>query len=242
MKDSRTLFDEIDDSECKKHPELFTCMRDGVLDYYDYINAKVKIAFIVKEPFSESEEINYDPFYSCFDMKDIFISLTNNYNQNLCKIWRKIAAMGYSLTNDTEYTEELMRELIARGISTVAWINLSKTPWKQTSKINKEYLERVNIWEPVVKAQLSEIIPDIILYAGTWGISNLNPYEPDIPWNEEYCTNTKEYEFKSIDGFVHPICISNYRDTEKIIVKGLQPDFDDAAKWQTECIKDFLKN
>ncbi|WP_288604774.1 hypothetical protein [uncultured Treponema sp.] len=112
-------------------------MRDGVLDYYDYKAAKVKIAFIVKEPFSEKDEINYDSFYSCFDMKNILISLTNNYNHNLCKIWRKIVTMGYSLSDDSEYTEEIMRELIARGISTIAWINLTKTPWKQTSKITK---------------------------------------------------------------------------------------------------------
>ena len=137
--------------------------------------------------------------------------------------------MGYSLTNDSEYTEDLMSELIARGISQVAWINLSKTPWKQTDKIDKKYLERVQLWEPVVKAQLSEIDPDIILYGGTWGISNLNPYEPDIPWKDEYCTNTKIYEFKDKEGIEHPICISNYRDTDKIIVKGLRPDFDDAA-------------
>lgn len=45
--------------------------------------------------------------------------------------------MGYSLSDDSEYTEEIMRELIARGISTIAWINLTKTPWKQTSKITK---------------------------------------------------------------------------------------------------------
>ena len=242
MKDSRTLFEEIDDTECSKYPELIACMRDGVLDYYDYKNVKVKIAFIVKEPFSECDEINYEPFYNCFDMMDIFFSLTNNYNQNLCKIWQKIAAMGYSLTNDSEYKEDLMRELIARGISQVAWINLSKTPWKQSDKIDKKYLERVQLWEPVVKAQLSEINPDIILYCDTWGISNLNLYEPDIPWKNEYCTNTKIYEFKDKEGIEHPICISNYRDTDKIIVKGLRPDFDDAAKWQTEFIKDFLKN
>ena len=34
----------------------------------------------------------------------------------------------------------------------------------------------------------------------------------------------------------------DYGLTDKIIVKGLRPDFDDAAKWQTEFIKDFLKN
>ena len=158
------------------------------------------------------------------------------------KTWLKVSAIAYALKNKTDYTENLSYQQVVEGLSCVAWINLSKTPWKTTTKMDKAYYERVAVWEPVVKAQLQEIKPDIVFYGNTWEASTINPIEPDIPWQTGFNVNETKYEYTSDGGNKYRIFISKYRNTNKILVNGYHPGLGNSSQWQTEFIQEYMKN
>lgn len=97
-------------------------------------------------------------------------------------------------------------------------------------------------WEPVVKAQLQEIKPDIVFYGNTWEASIINPIEPDISWQTGFNVNETKYEFTSDGGNKYRIFISKYRNTNKILVNGYHPGLGNSSQWQTEFIQEYMKN
>lgn len=108
--------------------------------------------------------------------------------------------------------------------------------------MNKSYFERASVWKSVVKEQLIESNADIIFYGNTWDSTSINPIEPNDSWKDEFCTNKKEYIYKSDKGKTFRIFILKYRDTNKILINGYHPAFGNSAKWQTEFIKDYLSS
>ena len=238
---SKSLFSQIESSELKKYPLLSCCMRDGVLFPTAYESSVLKIAFILKEPYAEWDEATNSPADCDFDFFDIVKNLKYHYGHDLNKTWLKVSAIAYALKNKAEYTESLSYEQVVEGLSCVAWINLSKTPWRTTTKIDAAYKERVKTWEPVIKQQLSQITPDIVFYGNIWELSYINPIEPDVPWQDEFTTNLRKYEYKSEKGKTFRISILKYRNTNKILVNGYHPELGNSAKWQTEFIKNYIK-
>lgn len=235
------LFSKIQSSEIKKYPLLSRCIMDGILYPEVYKHSYLKIAFILKEPYAEWDENTQAPAYCDFDFSDIIHNLKKHYNEGLNKTWLKVSAIAYALKNKIKYTENLSYEQVVEGLSCVAWINLSKTPWKTTTKIDNEYYERINIWKELVKEQLIECSPDIVFYGNTWDFSYLNPIEPNIEWKEEYATNIKQFEYISEKNKKFKVFISNYRNTNKLIINGYHPELGKAAEWQTGFIQEYLK-
>lgn len=234
------LFSKIESSELKKYPLLSCCMRDGVLFPSEYATSPLKIAFILKEPYAEWDNETNSPQNCDFSFFDIIRDLKYHYENDLNKTWLKVSAIAYSLKNKTQYTESLSYDQVVEGLTCVAWINLSKTPWRTTTKMDAAYMERVRIWEPVVKEQLLQAKPDIVFYGNTWDASSINPIEPNILWQEKFSTNQKKYEYKSDGGNSYRIFISTYRSTNKILVNGYHPGLGNGAHWQTEFIKDYF--
>jgi len=237
-----SLFSQIESTELKKYPLLSCCMRDGVLYPAAYEKSPLKIIFILKEPYADWDEATNAPKDCDFDFFDIIRDLKYHYENGLNKTWLKVSAIAYALKNKTEYTEELSYEQVVEGLSCVAWINLSKTPWKTTTKMDAAYYERVRIWEPIVKEQLLEAAPNIVFYGNTWDASVINPLEPNINWQESFCTNTKEYIYKSDGGKQFRIYISQYRNTNKLLINGYHPEFGNAAERQTDFIKNYINS
>ena len=235
------LFSKIESSELKKYPLLSHCMKDGVLFPVEYEKSKLKIAFILKEPYAEWDEESDAPMNCDFDFFDIVKNLKYHYEHDLNKTWLRVSAIAYSLKNKTPYTESLSYEKVVEGLSCVAWINLSKTPWRTTTEMDSAYMERVRIWEPVVKAQLLDYKPDIVFYGNTWDASGVNPIEPNIPWQGDFCTNQKKYEYTSDGGNKYRIFISKYRDTDKILVNGYHPGLGKSAEWQTKFVQEYIQ-
>lgn len=234
-------FSQTEASELKKYPLLSCCMKDGVLFPGAYEKSPLKMAFILKEPYADWDEETDSPMGCDYNFFDIIRDLKYHYDNDLNKTWLKVSAIAYSLKNKTPYTESLSYNQVVEGLSCVAWINLSKTPWCTTTKMDAAYMERARIWEPVVKAQLLEIKPDIVFYGNTWDVSALNPIEPEVPFQEGFCVNEKKYEYKSEKNKTFRIFISSYRNTNKILVNGYHPELGNSAKWQTEFIQDYLK-
>ena len=235
-------FEAIQKIELKKYPLLSCCMKDGILFPKAYSKSSLKIAFILKEPYAEWDEATNSPADCDYDFFDVIRDLKYHYENGLNKTWLKVAAIAYSLKNHTPYTEALSYAQVVEGLSCVAWINLSKTPWKTTTKMDAAYYERVKLWEPVVREQLKECSPDIVFYGNTWDASIINPIEPDAVWQENFCTNKKEYIYQSDGGKPFRIFISQYRNTNKLLVNGYHPELGNAAEWQTDSIKDYIKN
>jgi hypothetical protein len=236
------LFNQIQAIEIDKYPLLDCCMKDGVLFPDQYENSPVKIAVTLKEPYAEWDKESNTPTNCDYDFFDIIHNLKYHFDNDLNKTWLKVAAMAFAIKNKTTYSESLSYDQVVEGLSCVAWINLSKTPWKTTTRMNKAYYDRVALWEPVVKAQFLEIKPDIVFYGNTWVASNVNPIEPSIPWKNQFCTVTKRYEYESIGGKNYWIEISKYRNTNKILINGYHPGFGKSSKWQTEFIQDYLSS
>lgn len=236
------LFSQIEASELKKYPLLSCCMRDGILFPTAFEESSLKIAFILKEAYAEWDEETNTPKDCDFDFFDIIRDLKYHYEHDLNKTWLKVSAIAYALKNKTEYTEALSYEQVVEGLSCVAWINLSKTPWKTTTKMDKAYYERVAVWEPFVKTQLQEIKPDIVFYGNTWESSSINPIEPNIPWQNDFNVNETKFEYTSDAGNKYRIFISKYRDTDKILVNGYHPGLGNSSLWQTEFIQEYLQN
>lgn len=235
------LFTQLQFSVLHQYPLLSCCMKDGILFPKAYAESSLKITFILKEPYAEWDEATNSPADCDFDFFDIIRDLKYHYENGLNKTWLKVAAIAYSLKNQTSYTEDLSYDQVVEGLSCVAWINLSKTPWKNTTKMDAAYYERVSIWEPVVKEQLLEADPDIVFYGNTWDASFINPFEPNIEWKSDFCTNTKKYEYKSEKDKTFRIYISQYRNTNKLLINGYHPELGNASGWQTGFIQDYIQ-
>ena len=237
---SDILFSKIQESEIRKYPRLGCCMKDGILYPTAYAESNFKMAVLLKEPYAEwDEELNM-PSECDYDFFDIIQNLKYHYNNGLNRTWIKVAAIAYSLNNKTPYTENLSYNQVVEGLSCVSWINLSKTPWKTTTKMDEAFFDRVNIWEPVVRAQLAECNPDIVFYGNTWDSSWVNPIEPDLEWAGENCTNTRKYCYKSKGGNKYTIYISQYKETGKLLVNGYHPEFGNSSCWQTGFIQNYM--
>ena len=237
MLKSDVLYNQVEKKQCMKYG-LSSCVKDGVLYPGIYEKSSLKVLFVLKEPYSDWDMENNKPIDGGFYFSDIVATLKDKVQEGLNKTWLKVAAISYSLKNNTAYSENLSYEQIKEGLECVCWINLSKTPWKTTTKIDEEYISRVKAWEDVVTEQFKETDFDILIYCGIGNFSRDNPVEPDLPWNESFISDSKMYIHEITRG-VNRVFIYHYKDTNKIIVNGCHPSYGNSAEWQTEFIKNY---
>ena len=244
MKNSDTLFEQVQAAQCKKYG-ITSCIMDGILYPEDFEKSPFKIVFILKEPYAEWDAVNNKPISEDFNFSDIVHNLEAEYDRGLNKTWLKVASIAYSLKNDTPYTENLSYAQIVEGLKCVCWINLSKTPWKTTSNIHDpEFLERIKSWEPVVKAQLeeaSEIGFDMVWYGNTCDVGEepVNPVHPYVGWDAFHDINNEKWYKRETESGKNSIQIFKYRKTNILLINGYHPGYGNSAKWTVDCIKDY---
>ena len=239
MLKSDILYNQVEKEQFKKYG-LTSCVKDGVLYPGIYEKSPVKVLVVLKEPYSDWDKENSKPVDGNFYFSDIVESLKDKVQEGLNKTWLKVAAIVYSIKNGTVYTENLTYEQIKEGLQCVCWINLSKTPWKTSTKVDKEFISRVETWEDVVTEQFKENDFDVLIYGGIGDLSRDNPVDPDIPWHESFITDRKLYKHETSRGF-NRVYIYQYKDTNKIIVDGYHPGYGKSAEWQTGFIQDYMK-
>lgn len=234
-------FKEVEQLQKKKYPLLLGCIQDGVLYPELYDKSPFKMMVVLKEPYDRWDKNTETPIGGDFTFWDVIYNLETHYLEGLNKTWLKIAAMAYALKNKVEYTEELSYAQIKEGLGCVAFINLSKTPWKTKTDIKGNlYRGRVQDWEPVVREQLLNIDFDIILYGYTFDSSSINPINPNKVWDYTKATNVENYIRKTSDNKKLTVQILRYENSKQIIVNGYHPAFGNSARWQTEYIQAYL--
>ena len=245
MKKSDELFEQVQAEQCRKYG-LTSCIKDGILYPGQFESSPFKMVMVLKEPYAEWDEENQTPVSEDFDFSDIIGKLKEDYESGMNKTWLKVAAIAYSLKNNTEYTEDLTYEQVEEGLKCVCWINLSKTPWNTTTNMDSEFKERTVAWESVVKAQLDEVSKtgyDFVWFGNTWDLGPLNPVEPYVGWDESHDTSDEKwYKRTTESGKKTQIQIMKYNKTDVIIVNGYHPGFGNSAEWTVECIKDYREN
>lgn len=243
MKNSDTLFEQVQAAQCKKYG-ITSCIMDGILYPENFEKSPFKIVFILKEPYADWDAVNNKPISEDFNFSDIVHNLKAEYDRGLNKTWLKVASIAYSLKNNSPYTENLSYVQIVEGLKCVCWINLSKTPWKTTSNIHDpEFLERIKTWDPVVKAQLEEaskIGIDMVWYGDTWDLGPINPVEPDIDWDENHDAFAEKWYHRTTQGGQNnKIMLAKYEKTSVILINGYHPGYGNSVEWTIDCIKDY---
>ena len=245
MKKSDEVFEQIQVEQCKKYG-ITSCIKDGILYPGQFEKSPFRMLMILKEPYADWDDENQKPVSEDFDFADIIRNLKEIWERGLNKTWLKVAAIAYSLKNDTPYTENLSFEQVKEGLECVCWINLSKTPWNTLTNMDSKFYERTKAWEPVVKAQLAEVAElgyDIAWFGNTFDLGPLNPVEPYVGWDDFHDTfNEKWYQRTTEGGKKTRIQIMKYNKTDVIIVNGYHPGFGNSAEWTVECIKDYREN
>ena len=145
-------------------------IKDGVADLSGYANSKLKVAWILKEPWDDEDE-NHNPKGGGWSLiNDCFNNLTSeSYKKN--PVWQKVAYVMYGFRNNQKWNDmpwirnkpEMLNE-----IRSIAWLNISKMPGGKVSSdvyIGNAYRD---IWQPVLQAQLEAYQPDVIIFGKTF--------------------------------------------------------------------------
>ena len=148
----------------------FLPIKDGVADLNGYANSKLKVAWVLKEPWDDEDE-NHNPEGGGWSLiNDCFNNLTlESYRKN--PVWQKVAYVMYGFRNYQKWNDmpwirnkpEMLYE-----IRSVAWLNVSKMPGGKVSSdvyIGNAYRD---IWQPVLQAQLEVYQPDVIIFGKTF--------------------------------------------------------------------------
>ncbi len=142
---------------------------DGIADEEGYLSSKLKVAWILKEPYDEIDE-NGEPRGGGWSLaKDCFNSDKLYTGNN--PVWQKIAYVMYGF-NHNESWEKMTyihdKPEMMNVIRSIAWINISKMPAK-TSSNNSQIQKNYNdVWREVILKQLDFYEPDVIIFGNTF--------------------------------------------------------------------------
>lgn len=138
---------------------------DGIADESGYLNAPLKIAWILKEPYDDYDENGpcgggWSLPKDCFGKSEAW---TN-------PVWQKVAYVMYGFKNNMTWEEmpsiRNHKDMI-KEIRSVAWINISKMPGPKSSSDYKIY-KKYDTWKDVLREQLDVYHPDVIVFGKTF--------------------------------------------------------------------------
>jgi hypothetical protein len=139
---------------------------DGITDVERYINSKIKICWVLKEP--------YDGFNGKgggFDLKQMLIDDLKKENHNFGKTWTPIGYISYSLLNNFlsyNQLQKLDKNIIMNSLLDISYINIGKMPAKNyTASPYKNVKDEYKIWAPILIWQLIKYNPDVIIFGNT---------------------------------------------------------------------------
>ena len=188
FKNFKTKCDELD-SEIKDiyvdiNNKAFPII-DGIMDIEKYINSKLKIMWILKEPYDgiddEGNPCGDGWYYSDLLTDKDFRAKIGRANRT----WNPIIYTSYGLLNDfldyQKIIEIAINENIDNVLSQISVININKLPGKKTSRysfIKSSY----NKYKDILLKQIELYNPDIIIGAYTMRFfyKDLDILEEDI--------------------------------------------------------------
>lgn len=158
---------------------------DGIIDIDSYLSSKLKIAWILKEPYDDEDECGGGWSLSESIQEDISKNKPKSFNRTL----KMIAKISYSLFNnfcsfdDSNFPGE--NNCCWKSLKQIAIININKLPAHRTSgDMSIEYSN----WKPILFWQLYLYNPNIIIFGNTY-----NYFADDLRLGEKYKFSDSSY-------------------------------------------------
>lgn len=170
---------EIDEmiEKCARDASLTTPdiapIYDGIADEEGYLNSKVRVAWVLKEPYDDKDD-NGNPCGGEWSLpKDCFtldkLSKVETVIDN--PVWDKIARVMFGFRYkkkcgtmpDIKSVPTMLQE-----IRSIAWVNISKMPNHTSSSDYWVRLAYQRYWKDVVNFQLKTYAPDVIIFGYTY--------------------------------------------------------------------------
>lgn len=154
---------------------------DGIVDISKYSNAKIKILWILKEPYDDKDNSGL-PYGGGW-------SITNLVAKNPKKmvssgqVFKRIAYVSYGILKNCEWKKMDYIEQnpeIAEALKSIAYINVGKMPNFTTtsdSRLKKIY----RTWKDILFEQISAYSPDVIIFGNTFNVFAADIFSDDIP-------------------------------------------------------------
>lgn len=139
---------------------------DGVGDVAAYLSTSPKVAWVLKEPYDETEDgIEAGGGWSI--QRDCFMKSGGPWS---VRTWQRVIYVMYGLRNHLHYAGmDYIRDDWSMGtvLREIAWINLSKMPalTKSSNTAVREAYEQY--WKDIIKAQIELYNPDVIVFGNT---------------------------------------------------------------------------
>lgn len=153
---------------------------DGIINSDNYAEAKTRILWVLKEPYSDKNDWSYQDYLS----KDTIKSKIGKEDDTLSyEIFRRILYTSYGLINKIEYScVPLAEEKSVYSIGEeIAYINIKKTGGGAQSDDN-EIQKFYNNNEDLLLTQIKEYDPHIIIFGNTLKYFNLEKLN-EIGWD-----------------------------------------------------------
>lgn len=143
---------------------------DGVCDLQSYLNSKVKVMWVLKEPYDTFDDelgIKCPNGGGWSLLEDVFQS-KERASKN--KTLQYVIYPMYGLFNDLNYREmDYIRDCpdMAIALQQIAFINISKMPGLTVSK-DKQIRSCYEIWKPILFKQIELYKPNVIIFGNTY--------------------------------------------------------------------------
>ncbi|MDY6373302.1 MAG: hypothetical protein SPK91_02665 [Bacteroidales bacterium] len=147
---------------------------DGVGDIDAYLQSKLKIMWILKEPYDDFDD-NNKPIGGGWTMYEGGLSHPDAWKQ---KSYQGMTYVLYGFRHDLYWADlpaiRNNKSMITE-LNNMAYINISKMPGqKQTS--HQAVILYYNIWKDLLYKQITTYNPDVIIFGGNFSI-----FEQDLP-------------------------------------------------------------
>jgi hypothetical protein len=139
---------------------------DGIPNVKHYLNSKIKICWVLKEPYDENNGQG-----GGFSLRKMLINDLRKKEHNFGRTWTPIGYLSYSLLNGFVPYNKLMdidKNTVMKSLLDIAYINIGKMPAKfGTYSPYKAVKPEYEIWAPILMYQLLKYDPDIIIFGNT---------------------------------------------------------------------------
>ena len=140
---------------------------DGVFDEDSWLNAKLKVAWILKEPYDDFDEAG-NPTGGGWAFRDCF----ENQNSWKSSVWQKITYVMHGFRNNQRWEDmPYIRNnigMVNQELQNIVCLNLSKMPSKTYSNMSAVCNKYKTFWKGVVAEQLNVYAPDVIIFGYTF--------------------------------------------------------------------------
>lgn len=144
-------------------------IRDGIASEQGYLQSRLRVAWVLKEPYDEWGEDGKPCGGGWSLVKDCFQKDDAWQNQ----AWRIMAYVMYGFRYHLSWKQMHRKHLPWRPIidelKNIAWINLSKMPSHTSSNMSLVFRNYTEHWKAIVAEQLRVYQPEVIIFGKTFG-------------------------------------------------------------------------